>query len=134
MAVAARESNLVELITRVELVDEVKRIAAQLDSDYSGKPLVVVGILTGAFVFLADLIRQMTIPIERVEFLKISSYGSESAPSGRPTLWNELSPEHIAGRHVVLVEDIVDTGITVAAALDHVRNLGAASRCVFSHR
>jgi hypoxanthine phosphoribosyltransferase len=88
-------------------------LAAAISADYAGKDLVLVGILRGAFVFLADLIRHLTIPVV-VDFIGAASYGSRAETSGEVTITKDLQLP-ITGRDVLLVEDIEDTGITLQA-------------------
>ncbi|HLT95861.1 MAG TPA: hypoxanthine phosphoribosyltransferase [Acidimicrobiia bacterium] len=101
-------------LTEDEIARRVTELAAEIDADYSdSESLVLVGVLKGAFIFLADLARKLTIP-RRIEFLAVSSYGareSETADSVR--LLMDLRHD-IRGEDVILVEDIVDTGATLA--------------------
>ena len=93
----------------------VRRLGAEIGASYRDCPqqLVVVGLLKGAFIFMADLVRQLELPLA-VDFLGVSSYGDGTASSGDIRLTMDLATD-IAGRDVLLVEDIVDTGITIAA-------------------
>lgn len=99
------------MIPENKIKERVKILASQIDKDYSGKNPIFVGILKGAFIFMADLIREMTIPLE-VDFLAVSSYGRTTESTGIVQIVKDLS-ESVEGRHVVLVEDIVDTGLTL---------------------
>ena len=99
-----------ELVREEDILKKVKDIGKQINADYEGKNPIIVGVLKGAFVFLADLLREIEIPIE-VDFLSISSYdGRES--SGVVRITHDLSL-NIKDREVILVEDIIDTGRTV---------------------
>jgi hypoxanthine phosphoribosyltransferase len=89
----------------------IKDLGRQIASDYADKDLILVGILKGAFAFYADLARAIRIPL-RVDFLVVSSYGSRTKTSGKVKMVTDLT-ENIAGRDVLLVEDIVDSGLTV---------------------
>jgi hypoxanthine phosphoribosyltransferase len=89
----------------------VKAIAEQISADYGDRELLVVGILRGAFVFTSDLIRYLRLPV-CVDFMAISSYGQSSASSGVVKMLKDLE-ENIESRHVLIVEDIVDTGLTL---------------------
>jgi len=101
---------LKELVREEDILKKVKDIGKQINADYEGKNPIIVGVLKGAFVFLADLLREIEIPIE-VDFLSISSYdGRES--SGVVRITHDLSL-NIKDREVILVEDIIDTGRTV---------------------
>jgi hypoxanthine phosphoribosyltransferase len=113
------------LISRRKIASTVKRLAAAIQADYSGKNPLLVGILKGSFIFMADLVRQIDIPLE-VDFVRLSSYGSGTRSSGKITLIHEL-PSRIQGRHVVVVEDIVDTGLTTTFLCEYLRKKEPAS-------
>jgi hypoxanthine phosphoribosyltransferase len=89
----------------------IKELGKQIANDYAGKDLVLVGVLKGAYAFYADLARAIRIPM-RVDFLIVTSYGSQSKTSGKVKVITELT-EDIKGKDVLLVEDIVDSGLTV---------------------
>ena len=89
----------------------VQQLAAKINADYSGKVPIFIGILNGSFVFFADLIREITLDCE-VDFLKLSSYGDEKISSGEVRMLKELNCQ-VTGRHIVVVEDIVDSGLSV---------------------
>lgn len=110
------------LISRDQIAARVEDIAARIDADYAGNgELVLIGVLKGSFIFLADLARRLTIP-HRVEFIAISSYGDrESTESGAVRLLMDVRHD-ITGKPVLVVEDIIDTGHTLAYLL---RLLGA---------
>jgi hypoxanthine phosphoribosyltransferase len=93
----------------------IRELGARITADYAGEPLVVVGVLKGAFIFLADLVRAIDLPVS-VEFIGVASYsGTES--TGAVRLTHDLTRD-IAGRNVLLVEDIIDTGRTIDYLLD----------------
>ena len=110
------------LISRDQIAARIEDIAARIDADYAGNDeLVLIGVLKGSFIFLADLARRLTIP-HRVEFIAISSYGDrESTESGAVRMLMDVRHD-IAGTNVLVVEDIIDTGHTLAYLL---RLLGA---------
>jgi hypoxanthine phosphoribosyltransferase len=100
------------VLSRAEIADRVTELGRQITSDYQGKKLVLVGILNGAFIFMADLARTMDMDVE-VDFIRVASYGNQAESSGMVTL--RKGPElELAGKHILLVEDIVDSGITTA--------------------
>jgi hypoxanthine phosphoribosyltransferase len=109
--------------------DAIRRRVAELGAEvsraYAGHDLLLVSILKGAIVFLSDLMRSITTPHE-IDFLSVSSYGNRTHSSGHVRLLHDLSLE-ISGRHVLLVEDIVDTGGTLAYLMDYLRLRSAAS-------
>ena len=103
------------LIGEKAIARRVAQLAAQISRDYAGADeLVLVGVLKGAFIFLADLARRLTIP-RAVEYVALSSYGAGARRSGVRLLMDLRSP--IAGKHVLVVEDIVDTGRTLATLM-----------------
>ena len=119
--------NLVNLISQAEIVRIVRRLAVEIDRDYQDRSLVLVGILKGSFIFLADLVREIQMPIANIEFLRLSSYGSSMVSSGEAKISMNLPPKAIAGQDIVLVEDLVDTGITTDTALRYLPNYQPAS-------
>ncbi len=113
------------LFSREEIAKKVAELAGTISSNYQGKQPLVVGILKGSFVFLADLIRLMTIPVE-VDFVILSSYGSGTESSGKVKVICGLE-QSIEGRDVIIVEDIVDSGITLSHFLDDLQKQNPAS-------
>lgn len=113
------------MIPEARLRRRVRELGRAIGRDYAGRDLVVVGLLKGAFVFLADLIRAVPQPLS-VEFLRASSYGPGTVSRGRPRIEGECS-HPLRRRHVLVVEDIVDTGRTVAAVLARLRRSEPAS-------
>lgn len=106
---AGREMEL--LIGAGELQSKVAELAEDISGNYPGRCPIIIGILNGSFVFMADLVRKLTIPFE-VDFIKLSSYGSETSSSGTVRLLKDISAD-ITGRDVIVVEDIIDTGLTI---------------------
>ena len=100
------------LLTREELHAAVKKLGEKLTEDFSGKNPVMICILKGAVVFFSDLIREVDLPIE-LDFMSISSYGSSTKSSGVVRILKDLDRD-ITGRHVIVVEDIVDSGLTLS--------------------
>jgi len=99
------------IVTQEEMRTRIRELGRQITADYLDKDLVLVGILKGAYAFYADLARAIRIPM-RVDFLVVTSYGSKARHSGKVKMVTDLT-EDIAGRDVLLVEDIVDSGLTV---------------------
>ena len=98
-----------EFLTREEIAQRVKEIAQEINRDYEGRPVLFLGTLTGSFIFLADLVREITLDVQ-IDFVKLSSYaGTESTREVKEDL--KLSWD-VIDRHVIIVEDIVDTGHT----------------------
>jgi len=111
---AARDIEEV-LLTRDEITTRVRELAAQISRDCAGRSLLLVSVLKGAVYFLTDLTRQLAIPAQ-IDFMAITSYGSARERSGVVRLIKDLDVE-ITGRHVLLVEDIIDTGLTAGYLL-----------------
>ncbi|MBN1857281.1 MAG: hypoxanthine phosphoribosyltransferase [Dehalococcoidia bacterium] len=116
------------LIHHSDIEQTVSRIAAQISRDYEGRHLLVVGILKGAFIFMADLVRQITIPIE-VDFVTVSSYGSGTSSSRRIRLLQDMTVP-VRDKDVLIVEDIVDSGYTLSYVMQHATDVGALSVAV----
>jgi len=119
------------LISEEEIKKRVRSLAEEISRDYQGKRPLLVGILKGAFIFLADLIRELTVEVE-VDFLAVSSYGKATETSGEVKILKDLS-ESIEGKDVIIVEDIVDTGLTLKYLFDllRTRNPKSLKICVF---
>jgi hypoxanthine phosphoribosyltransferase len=113
------------LIDKEEISSRISQMAEEITRDYQGKDLVMVGVLKGAFVFLADLVRRVELPVQ-IDFVAVSSYGSDTESSGVVRIVKDLDLE-IAGKHVLLVEDIVDTGLTLSYLTGMLRQRGPAS-------
>src|ERR671919_642411 len=113
------------LVTDEQIQDKIVQLAKQITDDYRGKDLLLVGVLKGAFVFMADLARQINLPIE-FDFMAVSSYGSSTKSSGVVRILKDLDYE-ITGRHVLLVEDIIDSGLTISYLLRYLEARRPAS-------
>jgi hypoxanthine phosphoribosyltransferase len=107
------------LIKEKEIKKRVKEIAEEIKKDYKDKNPLLIGILKGGVVFLADLIRNLNFPHE-VEFLRVSSYGSKSISDGK-IKWIMKPQTKIKGRHVIIVEDIIDTGYTLKRIYEEIK-------------
>jgi len=116
----------VRMLYSVEAIAaRVKALGEQIAKEYAGKDLLTVGILKGSFMFMADLVRAIDAPLE-VDFLGVSSYGNHTETSGVVKITHDLSCD-IEGRHLLLVEDIVDTGLTMRYLLDFLATRHPAS-------
>jgi hypoxanthine phosphoribosyltransferase len=98
-------------VTQEEMRARIRELGKQITADYTGKDLVLVGVLKGAYAFYADLARAIRIPM-RVDFIVVASYGSRAKTSGKVKMVTELT-EDVKGKDVLLVEDIVDSGLTI---------------------
>jgi hypoxanthine phosphoribosyltransferase len=113
------------LLSREAIAARVKELAIQISRDYAGKDLLLVGVLKGAFVFLADLMRALEIPVQ-VDFVRLASYGAGATSAGQVYVLLDLAAS-IAGRHVLIVEDILDSGLTLGFLLERLRARQPAS-------
>lgn len=117
------------LFSEEQLQKKVQELGARISSDYRDKNLVVVGILKGAVVFLADLMREIKVPLE-LDFMAVSSYGMSTHASGVVRILKDLEKD-IVGKDVLIIEDIVDTGLTLSYLTDNLwaRNPASLKIC-----
>jgi len=113
------------LITQDEIRQSVVKLASAIRRDYKGKQPLLIGILKGSFVFMADLVRELGLPVE-IDFVKLSSYGSGTETSGKVKIVQGLKTP-IKDRDVLVVEDIVDTGLTVSFLMKYLQKKKPAS-------
>jgi hypoxanthine phosphoribosyltransferase len=113
------------LISEARLQRRVSELATQISADYAGRELIVIGVLKGAVFFIADLVRQLEVPCE-LDFMAVSSYGSSTHSSGVVRILKDLDAP-IAGRHVLVVEDIVDSGLTLSYLMKNLASREPAS-------
>ena len=113
------------LFTQQQIAARVAELGAQIERDHRGKELVLVGVLKGAFVFVSDLARTIDLPLS-VDFVGLASYGEATESSGVVKITSDLT-RPIEGKHVIVVEDIVDTGLTMRYLLDNLSTRHPAS-------
>jgi hypoxanthine phosphoribosyltransferase len=113
------EYRLVERISPERLELCLKQLAERINRDYHGKSLVLIGVLKGAFIFMADLARRLSIPVQ-LDFVRLASYGDRSESCGSVQITKDIELS-IEGKHVLVVEDIVDTGITISWYLEYLK-------------
>ena len=113
------------LVDEETIAAKVRELAARVDSDYAGKDLLLVGVRKGAVMLMADLSRAVTLPVE-MDWMAVSSYGSGTKSSGVVRILKDLDRD-ITGRHVLVVEDILDSGLTLSWLLRNLRSRGPAS-------
>jgi hypoxanthine phosphoribosyltransferase len=118
-------SNLEVLYSADEIRERIDELGAQITREYAGKELVLVGVLKGSCVFMADLMRVIDLPMT-IDFMAVSSYKDGTISTGDVEILKDLS-NPIRGKHVVVVEDIVDTGLTLSRLLEILGSRGAAS-------
>ncbi len=124
-SVMVSQSQLKVLINHEEIDEAITRLARAIRRDYQGKQPLLIGVLKGSFVFMADLIRQLDLPLE-IDFVKLSSYGAGKETSGKVEVVQGLKTP-VKGRDVLVIEDIVDTGITISFLLDYLGKKKPAS-------
>lgn len=113
------------LYTQEQIDAKVKELGAQISADYQGEELLVVGILKGALIFMADLVRNISVPVS-LDFMAVSSYGASTESSGVVRILKDLE-RSIEGKHVLIVEDVVDTGLTLKYLLENLKARKPAS-------
>jgi len=113
------------IISHDQIAKAINRLACEIERDYQGKHPLLIGVLKGSFVFMADLIRQLDLPLE-LDFVRLSSYGCARESSGKVRVVQGVKTP-IKGRDVLVVEDIVDTGITISFLLDYLKRKKPAS-------
>ncbi|HNQ64895.1 MAG TPA: hypoxanthine phosphoribosyltransferase [Smithella sp.] len=119
------------LFPKETIQKRVREMANQISKDYAGKELILIGVLKGAFIFMADLIREINIPC-RVDFARLASYGAGSESSGKVVLTKDIETS-IKDKDILIVEDILDTGLTMQYFVEWLkeRNPKSLKTCVF---
>ncbi len=117
--------NLIPLLNEDEIEKMVADVAQKISDDYKNSELVLIGVLKGAFVFMSDLIRKITIPV-KIDFVGISSYGSNTVSSGKINLTRDIEID-IKNKDVLIIEDIVDTGLTLKYLIDYFKSFDPKS-------
>ena len=118
------------LLTEKQIMDRLGEMAAQIEADYEGKDLLLVGVLKGAVMVMADLARSLNRHVE-MDWMAISSYGSGTKSSGVVRILKDLDTD-LHGRDVIIVEDIIDSGLTLSWLLENLKSRGAASVEIFA--
>lgn len=113
------------LISEEQLAARIKELGEQITADYAGKEILAIGVLRGAVVFMADLTRAIKVPVA-IDFMAVSSYGSGTDSSGVVRILKDLD-ENIEGRHLLIVEDIIDSGLTLTYLLENLKSRKPAS-------
>lgn len=133
-AARMQQSNVSTLLSAEQIAERVRELGRQITKDYEGRRLVLVGVLKGSFVFLSDLARAIDLPL-RIEFLGVRSYGEGTTSTGIVQITQDLS-RPIEDDDILIVEDIVDTGLTIAHLLELFRTRRPASVkvCALLHK
>ena len=123
--VSLEDKNFTKYLNRHELDAAVQSIANRLNADYEGKSVVLVGVLKGAIVFMADLVRHLKLDAE-VEFVRLSSYGRSRTSSGTVTVIKDIQAD-VRGKHVLIIEEIIDSGRTLKFLYERLKSAGPES-------
>lgn len=126
-----KEDQLVELYSKDQIQSRIKEMADQINKEFAGsEDLIVIGVLRGSVLFVVDLIKHINIPMQ-LEFVRLASYGNEQNSSGKvkPV---DLTLPSLAGKNVVIVEDIVDTGLTASFLIDYIKLQHNANKIKFA--
>ena len=100
------------LLSEEQLRQRVRELGEEISKEYAGKEILMIGVLRGAVMFMADLARAITVPV-MIDFMAVSSYGTSTSSSGIVRILKDLD-EEVAGKHVLIVEDIIDSGLTLS--------------------
>ncbi|HNR50734.1 MAG TPA: hypoxanthine phosphoribosyltransferase [Deltaproteobacteria bacterium] len=113
------------LFSNSQISEKVEELGKKITADYQGSELFVIGILKGGFMFVSDLVRHLDLPV-RIEFVRLSSYGSSDRPECEVKIFDETG-DIVKGRHILIVDDIMDTGQSIVAFKKHLQAKGPAS-------
>ncbi len=127
-------ADLEPMISAERIASKVREMGAQIERDYDGKDLVMLGVLKGSYIFISDLARAIDLPLS-IDFIGLSSYGEATESSGVVKITSDLS-KPIEAKHVLIVEDIVDTGLTMRYLLDNLatRHPASVKLCTLLHK
>ena len=129
-SIVVKDERFVPFISKEQIDARISLMGKQLDKDYKDLNPIFIGVLNGSFIFLADLMRHVQIPCE-VDFVKLSSYGDQKVSTGNVTTLKKVDAR-LEGRHIILVEDIVDTGLSMNYMLDQMKVHKPASVAVIA--
>lgn len=118
--------EFIPILTEADIKQRITEISKQISRDYQDNELILIGVLKGSFIFLADLARHLTIEKIQIDFLRASSYGAETTSSEQIRLTKDIEID-IKGKHVLIVEDIVDSGLTLSFLIDHIKEFAPHS-------
>ena len=120
------ESKVWEVLcSEEEIEDRISELGEEISKEYAGKEILMIGVLRGAVMFMADLARAITVPV-MIDFMAVSSYGTSTSSSGIVRILKDLD-EEVAGKHVLIVEDIIDSGLTLSYLVDNIKSRQPAS-------
>lgn len=113
------------IFSKDQIIGRVKELAEEVSDAYAGRDVVLVGVLNGAFIFMSDLVKEMSIPLQ-IDFVRLATYGASSVSSGKINMTKDIELD-IAGKDVLIIEDIADSGLTLNFLKAHLEKLGAES-------
>lgn len=113
------------LLSEEQLKQRVRELGEEISKEYAGKEILMIGVLRGAVMFMADLARAIAVPV-MIDFMAVSSYGTSTSSSGIVRILKDLD-EEVAGKHVLIVEDIIDSGLTLSYLVDNIKSRQPAS-------
>ena len=113
------------LLSEEQLRQRVRELGEEISKEYASKEILMIGVLRGAVMFMADLARAITVPV-MIDFMAVSSYGTSTSSSGIVRILKDLD-EEVAGKHVLIVEDIIDSGLTLSYLVDNIKSRQPAS-------
>lgn len=113
------------LLSEKELAERIEEMGREITADYAGKEILMIGVLRGAVVFMADLARAIKVPVA-IDFMAVSSYGAGTSSSGVVRILKDLD-ENVEGKHILVVEDIIDSGLTLNYLIDNLKSRQPAS-------
>ena len=113
------------LLSEEQLRQRVRELGEEISKEYAGKEILMIGVLRGAVMFMADLARAIDVPV-MIDFMAVSSYGTSTSSSGIVRILKDLD-EEVAGKHVLIVEDIIDSGLTLSYLVDNIKSRQPAS-------
>ena len=112
--------DFIPILKEADIKHRIVEVSKRISSDYQGHELILIGVLKGSFIFLGDLARQLTLEKIQIDFLRASSYGDRTSSCGMIRLTKDIDID-ISGKHVLIVEDIVDSGLTLSFLIDHLK-------------
>ncbi len=118
--------DLTPVIDENEIQRQISKIAKTISADYKGREVILIGVLKGAFIFLADLARRLDLASVKIDFIQASSYGADTVSSENIVIKKDIDID-IRDKDVIVVEDIVDTGLTLTHLIDHLQGFGPKS-------
>lgn len=118
-ALLTGQYHILEKIPEKKIRQQVRRLGRNITQEYRSREPVLIGVLNGVFLFFADLVREISIPL-KIDFVRVASYGSQDVSSGKITLTKDIEVP-IEGKPVIIIEDIVDTGLTLCHLANHIK-------------